>query len=142
MTDGYLVDTNVISELARSSPQPEVRRWAETVDPGALFISVITIGELRKGIVLHPDPIRRARLEQWKRDVLTVWFGDRILGINEAIAERWGELSARAQQEGRPLPVLDGLMAATANVHGLTVVTRNVVHFQATGVDILNPWPS
>ncbi|EQD55103.1 PilT protein, partial [mine drainage metagenome] len=106
MTDGYLVDTNVISELARISPQPEVRRWAETVDPDALFISVITIGELRKGIVLHPDPIRRARLEQWKRDVLTVWFGDRILGVNEAIAERWGELSARAQQEGRPLPVL------------------------------------
>ncbi|MDA8347085.1 MAG: type II toxin-antitoxin system VapC family toxin [Thermaerobacter sp.] len=142
MTDGYLVDTNVISELARRAAQPEVRRWAETVDPGALFISVITIGELRKGIVLHPDPIRRARLEQWKRDVLTVWFGDRILGITEAISERWGELSARAQQEGRPLPVLDGLMAATANEYGLTVVTRNVGHFQVTGVDVLNPWPS
>jgi len=142
MTDGYLVDTNVISELARRTPQPEVRQWADAIDPGALFISVITMGELRKGFVLHPDPIRRARLEQWKRDVLAVWFGNRILGVTEAIAERWGELSARAQREGRSLPVLDGIMAATAYEHGLTVVTRNVEHFQVTGVDVLNPWPS
>lgn len=142
MTEGYLVDTNVISELAKPSPQPEVRRWAQLVDQASLFLSVITIGELRKGIVLHPDPVRRARLEKWKQEVLNQWFAGRILDITDAIAERWGELSAASQQAGHPLPVLDLLLAATAAEHGLTVVTRNVAHFQGVGVDVLSPWPS
>ena len=142
MTEGYLVDTNVISELAEPSPQPAVRQWAQETDPDSLFISVITVGELRKGIVLHPDPVRRARLDKWKREVLTNWFAGRILDITDDIAERWGELSALSQQAGHPLPVLDVLLAATAAEHRLTVVTRNVAHFQGIGVDVLSPWLS
>ena len=142
MTEGYLVDTNVISELAKTSPQPVVRQWAQEADPDSLFISVITVGELRRGIVLHPDPVRRARLDKWKREVLTNWFADRILDITGDIAERWGELSALSQQTGHPLPVLDLLLAATAAEHRLTVVTRNVAHFQGIGVDVLSPWLS
>lgn len=142
MTEGYLVDTNVISELAKPSPQPAVRQWAQEVDPDSLFISVITVGELRKGIVLHPDPVRRARLDKWKREVLANWFAGRILDITDDIAERWGELSALSQQAGRPLPVLDLLLAASAAEHRLTIVTRNAAHFQGIGVDVLSPWLS
>lgn len=142
MTAGYLVDTNVISELAKPSPEPAVRHWAQEADPDSLYISVITIGELRKGIVLHPDPVRRSRLERWKRDVLANWFVGRILDVTDEVAERWGELSGLCQQIGHPLPVLDLLLAATAAEHGLTVVTRNAAHFEGIGVDVLSPWPS
>jgi predicted nucleic acid-binding protein len=142
MTGGYLVDTDVLSELAKMAPQPEVRQWATTVGPTALFLSVLTLGELRKGIVSHPDPIRRARLEKWKREIVSEWFGPRVLPITSAIAERWGEMSARCQRAGHRLPVLDLLLAATAVEHGLTVVTRNAGHFQGIDVEVLSPWSS
>ncbi len=140
MTPGYLVDTNVISELAKPSPEPAVRQWAQEADQDSLYISVITVGELRKGIVLHPDPVRRSRLERWTREVLANWFAGRILEVTDQVAERWGELSALSQQIGHPLPVLDLLLAATAAEHGLTVATRNLAHFQGIGISVLSPW--
>ncbi len=136
---GFLLDTNVISELIKRQPEPQVTRWIESTDENLLFISVLTIGEIRKGTLSHPDAVRRAKLEAWLTGELVVRFADRVLAIDVAVAERWGRLAAMAR---RPLPVIDGLLAATAQQHDLTLVTRNVIDVAGTGVSVLNPWPS
>lgn len=136
----FLIDTNVISELARPEPHAAVVEWVEATEPESLFVSMITIGEIRRGIHLHPDAVRRARLDRWLRATLTEWFEGRVPALDLAVAERWAVLSARARQTGRPLPAIDGLIAATASAHDLTLVTRNVADIQGSEVDVLNPW--
>lgn len=137
---GFLLDTNILSELIKPKPEPRLVEWIAATDEELLFLGVLTIGEIRQGIALHPDAKRRERLEAWLIRDLGLRFAGRILPIDEDIAERWGRLSAHCQQVGRPLPVIDGLMAATAQHHNLTLVTRNAADVTATGVSVFNPW--
>jgi predicted nucleic acid-binding protein len=130
----YLIDTNVLSEARRRSP-PAIA-WLRAVDPAEVFLSVITIGEVAKGVAVweRSDPVAAAALGRWLNG-LRHDYADRILQIDDAVATAWGQLMAR-----RTFPVPDGLIAATARVHNLTVVTRNVADFADTGVEVMNPW--
>ena len=138
---GFLLDTNIISELVKPKPEPKVVEWIETTDEELLFLSVLTLGEIRKGIGLLKDPARQVKLEAWVVGALPVRFADRILSIDKNIAERWGVLSAQAKATmNHNLPVIDGLLAATAQHHNLTLVTRNSDDVIGTGVPVFNPW--
>lgn len=138
--NGFLLDTNVISELIKSEPDGNVLRWINETDETVLFLSVLTLGEIRNGIERLNSGKRRGRLESWLRVDLRLRFQDRILTVDEAIAERWGALSATAAKKGRPVPVIDGLLAATALHHDLMLVTRNDRDVSGTGVPTLDPW--
>jgi predicted nucleic acid-binding protein len=139
---GFLLDTNVISEFAHPDNEPEarVRQWLESVDPESLYASVLTCGEIRKGIEKLDAGKRRTHLEQWLEKDFHEWFENRLLVVNEAIANRWGILTAEARRKGRPLAIIDGLLSATALEHDLTVVTRNSSDFSNIGASVLNPW--
>jgi predicted nucleic acid-binding protein len=137
---GFLLDTNVPSELVRTRPEPKVTNWVLAHDDSELFLSVVSVGELRKGFTVMPDGKRRANLEAWFEDHLLPLFEGRILPVTQAVADRWGVLEGSRQLAGRPLPTPDGMIAATAIEHGLTVVTRNVKDFEGLGVKITNPW--
>jgi toxin FitB len=135
---GFLLDTNVLSELIKPRSEPAVVQWIDRTDEELLYLSVLTIGEIRKRIISHADSIRRARLEAWLSSDLIVRFAGRILPVEIDVAQRWGRIRALA---GRPLPVIDSLLAATAQQHNLTLVTRNVEDVRGTGVAVFNPWP-
>ena len=137
---GFLLDTNVISELVRPRPDPRVARWLDSADEELLFLSVLTLGEIRKGITTLTDPARKARLEVWLHGNLLPRFESRILPIDQAIAERWGQITGLLAAQGSPLPVIDGLLAATALDHNLTLVTRNTRDVALTGVGVFDPW--
>ena len=139
---GFLLDTNVVSELIRPKPNEHVVRWVEATDESIMFLSVLAVGEIRKGIERLRAGSRRGRLESWLQVDLRSRFQDRILPVHEAIADRWGAISARAAAKGKPVPVIDGLLAATALDHNLTLVTRNTSDVAGTGVPTLNPWSS
>lgn len=138
--NGFLLDTNVPSELIRVRPEPRVAAWLEAADEQQLFVSVVTIGELRKGFTILPQSKRRAFLEDWLRAELLPWFAGRILPVTQAIADRWGILDGESQLRGTPLNTADGMIAATAIEHNLTLVTRNVKDFSVLGLTIFNPW--
>jgi toxin FitB len=138
--NGFLLDTNCISELVRSKPEPRVLAWMEAADERLLHLSVLTLGEIRKGIACLPQSRRRMRLETWLALELQARFSGRILPIDAAIADRWGLLAADAKRQGRPLSSIDGLLAATALQHNLTIVSRNVGDFAYTQAPVLNPW--
>lgn len=138
--NGFLLDTNVISELVKAEPDHNVVRWIDETEETILFLSVLTLGEVRSGIERLNPGRRRGRLESWFAVDLRLRFQDRILSINDAIAERWGALSAMAAKKGRPLPVIDGLLAATALQYDLMLVTRNDTDVSGAGVPTLNPW--
>lgn len=137
---GYLLDTNVISELTKLQPEPKVVSWFQATSEELLYISVLTIGEIRKGINSLPRSNKRVLLESWLANDLVLRFAGRILEVNLDIAERWGLISAQAKIAGTPLAVIDGLMAATALHHNLTLVTRNTKDVQVAGINTLNPW--
>ena len=137
---GFLVDTNVPSELTRPKPEPQVEKWLEDADDERLYFSVVSLGEIFKGLTIIPDGKRRRELEQWLDETLRRWFEGRMLPVSEPIAERWGILAGECQLKGRPLKVADGLIAATALEHDLTVVTRNVRDFSGLGVTVFDPW--
>jgi predicted nucleic acid-binding protein len=138
---GFLLDTNVLSEFKRKAePDRHVRDWLRAADPDVLWASVVSFGEIRKGIERLAVGQRRRELEQWIERDLDQWFEERLLPVTKAVAERWGVLSARALDKGTPLPNIDGLIAATALEHDLTLVTRNVKDFVGLEVAILNPW--
>jgi toxin FitB len=139
---GFLLDTNVVSELIRPRPDAHVLRWVEETDESILFLSVLTLGEIRKGIEGVRSASRRGRLESWLQVDLRSRFQDRILPVLEAIADRWGAISAVAAGKGKPVPVIGGLLAATALHHNLTLVTRNSSDVAGTGVPTLSPWSS
>ena len=133
---GFLLDTNVVSELVKPRPEPRVVGWIQATDESLLFLSVLTIGEIRKGISSLPSGNKRALLESWLGNDLVIRFTDRILSIDFEIAERWGLLSAQS----KGLPVVDGLLAATALHHNLTFVTRNTSDVRFAGLSVFNPW--
>jgi len=136
----YLLDTNVVSELVASRPNANVVDWLDAVDAEQVFLSVITVGELKGGIERLPDSRRRRRLINWLNGDLLVRFGERVLPIDTQVALAWGTLVAETRAAGTPIPAIDSLLAATAAVHGLTLVTRNVGDFEAAGIPLLNPW--
>ena len=133
----YLIDTNVLSELRRKLPHPGVSAWFAQRPASSLYLSVLTLGELRKGIDGVNDEARKLALSDWLNTDLSVFFLGRVLSIDEQVADRWGQLVAAA---GRPLPAIDSLLAATALVHRLTVVTRNAKDFEGLGLAVINPW--
>jgi predicted nucleic acid-binding protein len=136
---GFLLDTNCISELVRSNPEPRVLEWMEAADESLLYLSVLTLGEIRKGVAGLPQGKRRTHLETWLELDLQARFSGRILSIDRPIADRWGLLAAESKQKGKALSAIDGLLAATALHHNLTIVSRNVGDF-ANHAPVLNPW--
>ncbi len=136
MATGYLLDTNVISETRKSRPDAGVIAFISAAEPAGLFLSVLTLGELRKGVAAkrRTDPGAADRLGAWVDGIETI-FADRVLPVDAATARRWGELSA-----DRSLPVIDTLIAATALRNGLALVTRNTRDVESTGVPLVDPW--
>ena len=124
----------------RPRPEPKVKDWFAAQEIDALFLSVVSIGELESGFATMTDAARRRRLELWLERHLELLFGGRVLPVTQAIAARWGRLDGTRQSIGRPLGVADGMIAATALEHRLTVVTRNTKHFTGLGVALINPW--
>ena len=137
----YLLDTCVVSELSRPRPDPGVVAWMSEADVASLHLSTITLGEIRRGTLRLPAGKRRTSLSDWS-ECLRRSFSGHILPIDESIALRWAEISARAEQSGRPGSFADGLIAATALERGLTLVTRNVTDFEPFRVSLLDPWTS
>ena len=133
----YLIDTNVLSEIRRKSPDVNVVQWINSRPSTSLFLSVLTLGELRKGIDSLSDAKRRLKLLDWLETDLPLFFTGRILSIDEGVADHWGQLMAAA---GRPIPAIDSLLGATAAYHGLTMVTRNSKDFKNLGLSVFNPW--
>jgi len=136
----YLLDTCVISELAKPEPDPGVVQWLSDADETGLYLSVLTLGELEKGIAKLPSSVRRRKIETWVREDLAERFRGRLLPVDEKVAERWGMLSGESESRGQPLPVIDALVAATGLVHGLTVATRNTGDLERCGARCFNPW--
>ena len=133
----YLLDTNVVSEVRKPSPNAGVATWFAEVNSADLHLSVLVVGEVRQGIErlrIRGDAKQAAIFEGWL-EVLKTEFGDRLLPVTTAVAERWGALNAN-----RPLPVVDGLLAATAAVHDLTLVTRDESLVDVPDVSVINPW--
>ena len=133
----YMLDTNVLSELVKAKPNPQVLAWFDNTPDEALHVSVLTLGELREGVERLPVGPRREKLRLWLETELPNWFGSRILPVTIEVADRWGRLTALA---GRPLAAIDSLIAATALVHGLRVVTHNTRDFALPGIEQIDPW--
>ncbi|MDN5849250.1 MAG: type II toxin-antitoxin system VapC family toxin [Nitrococcus sp.] len=133
----FLLDTNIISELRRKEPERRLLRWFEQVSDDRLHLSVLTIGEIRRGIERLTDPVAQRRLKDWLEGTLLPWLGSQLLPVSLAIAERWGRLSRAAD---RPLPAIDSLLAPTALEHGLTLVTRNTGELDLPGICVIDPW--
>lgn len=134
----YLLDTNIISELVKPTPNERVLKWVDDINSETLYLSVISIGEIRKGVAGIQDPRRQQKISLWLEIELPDYFEDRILNIDLKIADMWGQLQSKTK--GHTLPAIDGLIAATAHVHNLTLVTRNTKDFNHVSVKIINPW--
>lgn len=136
----FLLDTNVISEWVKPRPDPGVVAWTAWVDEDRTHLSVVTLAELRRGVVRLEEGARRRRLDEWLRGELPLRFEGRILVIDARVADDWGEVVAARERAGRPIGMTDAFMAATARVHDLTLVTRNTVDFEPSVESILNPF--
>jgi predicted nucleic acid-binding protein len=136
----FLIDTNVVSEWVRPRPNPGVLSWLAEADEDRIFISVVTLAELRRGIARLVHSRRRNRLDEWLRDELPLRFEGRILPIDAVVAATWGDVVAEREKHGRPMSAMDAFIAATARVHHLTLVTRNTPDFEGSVPEIVNPW--
>ena len=136
----FLLDTNVISEGAKPRPDPGVMGWLDAADEERLFLSVVSLAELRHGIERMSDGKRKAALDVWLTEQLAPRFEDRLLHVDADTADEWGRVVAQGQGAGRPIGAMDAFMAAHARQHDLVLVTRNIADFEATGVRLLNPW--
>ena len=139
---GFLLDTNIISELIKPKPEPRLVTWLSGTDETLLYLSVLTLGEIRKGIEALKQPARRVQLETWLDSELRLRFSGRILTVDDDVADRWGVIVGRAAARKIALPVIDGLLAATALHYNLTLVTRNSKDVVGTEVSVFNPWES
>ena len=135
----YLLDTCVISELVKKSPDKNVLNWLESIPAERLYLSVITIGEIRKGLLKLPGSKRKDMLTNWLNALLDD-YQNRILAIDLTVAENWGGIQGKAEKEGISMPSIDSLIAAIAYTHNLVLVTRNVSDFKPNGIPIKNPW--
>jgi toxin FitB len=140
MGSWYLLDTNCVSEAVKLRPDPQVADWIDSVDESLLFLSVMTLGEIRKGLANLEQGKRRTQLETWLEIDLRDRFHKRILGVDRAIADRWGALTGEAKRRGQTVAVVNGILAATALHYNLTVVSRNANDFARAQVAVLNPW--
>jgi toxin FitB len=136
----FLLDTNVVSEWVKPQPSPNVVAWLQEVDEERVFLSVASLAEIRRGVELMPPGKRRDRLAAWLAEDLPARFAGRILDIDSRVADRWGIVMARGKSAGTNIHVMDAFFAATAEVHGLTLATRNVEHFRMLELSLLNPW--
>ena len=136
----YLLDTNVISEFTKPEPATAVIQWLQSQQHHPLHLSVITIGEIQQGIARLPASAKKADLQTWLDDTLLPSYGQHILPLDTDTMLIWGQLTAVLLSQGRRLPVMDGLLAATARQHDLILVTRNTADFADTGVALVNPW--
>ena len=136
----YLLDTNVISELVKKEPHTGVRRWIDKHDESAMFLSVITFGELQKGIRKLSDKNRAERLQTWVDQDLARRFEGRILSLDLETLLTWGNIQGNSEKNGIPLPAMDSLIAASAIAHHLTVVTRNTTDIERCQASVYNPW--
>ena len=137
---GFLLDTNIPSELMRPRPKPDVRTWVAGQPIDALFLSVVSIGEMESGFITMEDEDRRGRLQAWLERHLDILFKGRVLPVTQATAVRWGRLDGMRKSLRQPVSAPDAMIAATALEHGLTVVTRNKKHFVGLQVPLFNPW--
>jgi toxin FitB len=136
----FLLDTNVIAESSRPKCDPNVAAWMKSAPPENFFLSAITVGEVVHGLETTKNAATRRRLTEWWYGQVLPAFAGRVLPVDEDVAERWGQLKAETRKRGFTLADLDGLIAATAFLHGLPVVTRNKKDFGRTGVMVINPW--
>ena len=137
---GFLLDTNIISELIKPKPEPRLVTWLSGTDENLLYLSVLTLGEIRKGVAMLREPARRVQLETWLDSELRLRFAGRILTVDDDVADRWGVMTGRAAARKIALPVIDGLLAATALHYNLTLVTRNSKDVAGTDALVFNPW--
>jgi len=137
---GFLLDTNVFSEMIQPAPNTQVTGWLDSVDESLLYLSVLTLGEIRKGVTILTSGRRRLALESWLDSELQMRFTGRVLPIDSGVADRWGQLAGEAQTRGVALAVIDGLLVATALQHNLTLVSRNVRGFALPELTPFNPW--
>jgi hypothetical protein len=135
----FLLDTNAVSEWVKPKPDAGLMRWMASADEDRVFLSVISLAELRYGVERMPTGTRRSRLERWLRDELPLRFERRILAVDDKVAEAWGRTVSRSEAMGRAMGAMDAFLSATAEVHGLTLVTRNTSHFRLLKT-VLNPW--
>ena len=138
----YLLDTNVVSELVAKHPNENVLQWVQSVEEGCLYLSVITIGEIKKGIEKLPASPRKDELNAWLVNDMLDRFGHRLVVVDVEIMLGWGDLMARLERNGRVMPAMDSLVAALARAGDFTLVTRNTTDFEGVGIDLLNPWES
>ena len=135
-----LLDTNIVSELVAKQPNPKVLEWIDSLDANAVYLPVITIGELRHGIETLPESKRKNNLRHWLDEELSLRFYGRILTIDSEVMMAWGVLMAQLEREGRPMPAMDSLIAAIAIRHDCVLATRNNEDFAACGIPTINPW--
>jgi tRNA(fMet)-specific endonuclease VapC len=136
----YLLDTCVVSELVAKQPNPRVLEWIDSIDADGVYLSVITIGEITKGIEKLPSSKRKQELGDWMENELLVRFQDNVIALDVDVLIHWGRLLARLEAKGRILPAIDSLIAASALEKGMTLVTRNESDFDGTDVETINPW--
>ena len=136
----FLLDTNVVSEWTKPSPNGGVITWLNEADEDRVFLSVATLAELRRGVERLAPGARRRKLDSWLREELPLRFESRVLAVTADVADEWGRVTARCEAGGRPLAAMDGLIASTAIVHSLTLVTRNTSDFEPALKALLNPW--
>ncbi|MGI8910992.1 MAG: type II toxin-antitoxin system VapC family toxin [Rubrobacteraceae bacterium] len=136
----HLLDTNVVSELIAREPDPRVVQWVDDLDPHGVYLSVVTVGELQKGVEKLPDSRRKRDLREWLEGDLLVRFDGRILIFDVGAMLAWGAMMGRLERVGMPLPAMDSIIAALAIHHDCTLATRNEADFEGTGVRVANPW--
>ena len=137
---GFLLDTCVVSELVKPEPNPGLMHWIESAEEDSLYLSVLTLGELRKGIESLPSSRKKEKVSGWLESDLPGRFRGRVLAIDARVCDLWGRITSRLTRAGRHANVIDVLLAVTAEAAGLRIVTRNVSDFEATGVQVVNPW--
>jgi len=136
----YLLDTCLVSELIKDDPDANVLAWIADIPETSLYLSVLTLGEIHKGIEKLPQSKKRAKLHKWVNSDLRERFKNRIINLDLAVATKWGELQGKAEQAGKPMSLIDGLIAATGVANDLIVVTRNTKDMEQSGATLLNPW--
>jgi len=136
----YLLDTCVISELIKPKADKNVISWIKNQNEDSLYLSVLTFGEIEKGIEKSPDEVRKRKLKLWVEEDLKKRFEGRIIPVNMDVSVKWGTIQGKAELLGKPLPAIDGLIAVSGLVHNCIVVTRNVSDMEQSTVELLNPW--